>query len=50
MRLRWAGHVITLSDSEIPTRIMNYNPEGKTRIARHNIRWNDVNNMRKEGV
>jgi hypothetical protein len=50
VRLRWAGHVTKLSDSEIPTTIMNYNPEGKTRIARPNIRWNGVNNMRKEGV
>jgi hypothetical protein len=28
-KLRWAGHVIRMSDSEMSKRIMNYQPERK---------------------
>jgi hypothetical protein len=32
-RLRWAGHVLRMSDGEMPKRIMNYSEEGKRRVG-----------------
>ena len=50
-RRRSTGHVIRMRGSEMPNRIMNYNPDGKTRVGRYKVRWIDVNNdMRKAGV
>jgi hypothetical protein len=47
----WAGYVLRLTNSEMPERIMNCNPEGKRKVARLKARWIDVNNdMRKAGV
>jgi hypothetical protein len=49
-RLRWAGHVFRISDSEMSKRIMNYNPEGKRRTGRPKARWTDAvdNDMRRQ--
>jgi hypothetical protein len=51
-RLRWAGHVIRMSDSDLSKQIMKYNPEGKRRAGRPKARWTDAvdNDMRKAGV
>jgi hypothetical protein len=38
-RLRWAGHIIRMSDSEMPQRIINYNSEGSRKAASPNVRW-----------
>jgi hypothetical protein len=50
VRLRWAGHVIRMIDSEMPKRIMNYNVEGKRRVGRPKARWSDAveKDMRKQ--
>jgi hypothetical protein len=51
-RRRRAGHVIRLNDSEMSKRIMNYNPEEKSRAGKPKERWIDGvdNDMRTAGV
>jgi hypothetical protein len=51
-RLRWAGHVIGMSGSEMSKRIMNYNPKGKRRAERSKEIWTDTvdNDTRKSDV
>jgi hypothetical protein len=33
-----------MNDTEIPERLMNYNPEGKRSAGMPNVRWTDANN------
>jgi hypothetical protein len=51
-RLRWAGHVIRMSDSEMSKLIMNYSPEGEKRARSPKAICIDTvdNDMRKAGV
>jgi hypothetical protein len=50
-RLNLAGHMVGLSDSEIPNRITNCNREGETRVSWHKTILMDVNDdKRKVGV
>jgi len=43
--LRWAECVIRMSDSEMPARILNCNPEGKIKLVTPKARWfNAVDN------
>jgi hypothetical protein len=51
-RLRWAGHVIRMSASEMQKRSMNFILEGKRVVERRKARWTDPvdKDMRKAGV
>jgi hypothetical protein len=51
-RLRWARHVIRMSDTEMSKLIMNYSPEGEKRARRPKAICIDAvdNDMRKAGV
>ena len=40
-RLRWAGHVRRIEDSETPKRILEYKMDGKRRVGRPRVRWED---------
>ena len=50
-RLRRAGSVMRISDSEIPERTTNFNTQRKRRVRIPKVRWIDVvnNDMRKVG-
>lgn len=40
-RLRWAGHVARMGDSEIPKKMLTDELHGKRRVGRPNVRWED---------
>ena len=51
-RLRWAGHVRRMEECETPKRILEYKMDGKRRVGRPRLRWEDciVKNIKKLGV
>ena len=38
-RLRWAGHVRRMKESETPKRILEYKMDGKRRVGCPRLRW-----------
>ena len=40
-RLKWAGHIQRMNDSEMVKRISEYKPDGRRRVGRPKFRWMD---------
>ena len=41
IRLQWAGHVEGMADDRLPTSVAEIGEEGRRRLGRSRLRWED---------